>query len=805
MHHITEAISGPIKDLFFRDDMAGWAGISPDIFKNAFAEQFDFITAAITEWEKDEKWAKEGLTNLARKTYLTDEIDAVITRQNNFRSYADPKNFEYTTDMDQRLIEGKIVISEVTESKPLVHIPIIGYDITVLEIHNKFKWIDKGFGKYLTYGIVIVAASIIIITVIAAALGAGAISGGTAVPAILIMLSHIGSLAMSLLGGLKAIKGVQMGVLLILCLMLPPATDVVANNVTEQHDLTLDTIEDIIASHSYTVSVDKITPSSSYVGKPTSIALELDNKEYINVKPIVEMMVVSPDGRIIDIKRQDPDIKSLSTKQLTQSFSPASECGDYKVVGMVHAGSVATSIVRQTMSVDMPDVTIDLSTDSSLYSIGDTVHITADFTNNEPSEINNLTYIIEVINTTAVDANIFALSPSSTQTKTLSFTPTEEGFYITKATVMLGFTELPSKNVGFIVGSGEGLVINTAAEDLYPPEADVTLTTTIKNIGTVHIDSTINITTFDELADFSDIYTNEITVSLDSGASVTLQPTVLPNAPPGIYRTIITAGNYSAQSVGYTVTANGTLFTLLNTDKLYYNLTDVININITINDVLFNATTANVNVSVTDPNGNVVNPAVSGSDGSYTTTYNPTPNGTYKIAASSQKTGFRTYSDENFVIVGARSTLNANLPTNYITFNQTVFFECNITNEHGIPIENAIVTLAGCGADATKLTGENGIVYFVMTPNTTGTISFTAEKGGYAGYTSTIYVFDELDSTVVGDLNHDGILTPADAAIALEIAVSGEYVPEADIDGNGCVTSLDALMIMQAAAGRIAL
>ena len=56
-----------------------------------------------------------------------------------------------------------------------------------------------------------------------------------------------------------------------------------------------------------------------------------------------------------------------------------------------------------------------------------------------------------------------------------------------------------------------------------------------------------------------------------------------------------------------------------------------------------------------------------------------------------------------------------------------------------------------------------------------------------------------------GDLNHDGTLTSADILIALQIAVSGEYVPEADIDENGCVNALDARMIMRAAAGRIEL
>jgi parallel beta-helix repeat protein len=56
-----------------------------------------------------------------------------------------------------------------------------------------------------------------------------------------------------------------------------------------------------------------------------------------------------------------------------------------------------------------------------------------------------------------------------------------------------------------------------------------------------------------------------------------------------------------------------------------------------------------------------------------------------------------------------------------------------------------------------------------------------------------------------GDLNHDNQITPADAAIALQIAVTGAYDPASDVSGDDRVTSLDALMILQAAAGRIEL
>jgi len=56
-----------------------------------------------------------------------------------------------------------------------------------------------------------------------------------------------------------------------------------------------------------------------------------------------------------------------------------------------------------------------------------------------------------------------------------------------------------------------------------------------------------------------------------------------------------------------------------------------------------------------------------------------------------------------------------------------------------------------------------------------------------------------------GDLNDDGKITTADAAIALAIAASGAHDDAADVSGDGQVTSFDALMILQAAAGRIAL
>ncbi len=51
----------------------------------------------------------------------------------------------------------------------------------------------------------------------------------------------------------------------------------------------------------------------------------------------------------------------------------------------------------------------------------------------------------------------------------------------------------------------------------------------------------------------------------------------------------------------------------------------------------------------------------------------------------------------------------------------------------------------------------------------------------------------------------DGNVAPADAAIALRMAVRGEYADAADVSRYGRVTSLDALMLLQAAGRAIEL
>ena len=70
---------------------------------------------------------------------------------------------------------------------------------------------------------------------------------------------------------------------------------------------------------------------------------------------------------------------------------------------------------------------------------------------------------------------------------------------------------------------------------------------------------------------------------------------------------------------------------------------------------------------------------------------------------------------------------------------------------------------------------------------------------------SVVYSPASVAETVHGDLNGDNQITPADAAIALQIAATGGWDPAADVDGDNRITSLDALMILQAATAAIEL
>ena len=93
--------------------------------------------------------------------------------------------------------------------------------------------------------------------------------------------------------------------------------------------------------------------------------------------------------------------------------------------------------------------------------------------------------------------------------------------------------------------------------------------------------------------------------------------------------------------------------------------------------------------------------------------------------------------------------------------------------------------------------------------NATEVLRFSATDGVYSSVTNHTITAKDVDDgglfefnitlgSIPGDVNDDKHLTTADVAIVLKMAVSGEYSDVADVSGDRAVTSLDAMMILQA-------
>ena len=96
--------------------------------------------------------------------------------------------------------------------------------------------------------------------------------------------------------------------------------------------------------------------------------------------------------------------------------------------------------------------------------------------------------------------------------------------------------------------------------------------------------------------------------------------------------------------------------------------------------------------------------------------------------------------------------------------------------------------------------------YSTFTPTTTGELLIIATKS--PEHTQGSKTITVVELRIKGDLDGNNEITPADAVIALQITVGsrlydGAMLTAADMNNDGMVTSIDALMILQAAVGAI--
>jgi len=153
------------------------------------------------------------------------------------------------------------------------------------------------------------------------------------------------------------------------------------------------------------------------------------------------------------------------------------------------------------------------------------------------------------------------------------------------------------------------------------------------------------------------------------------------------------------------------------------------------------------------------------------------------------------------------------MPQTPFSINGYVFYE------NGVPCNNPSVNITNLNRSKewAAATNESSNYYWIMLSSgadliTGETLQFNVASpdGCQSNVTEHIVTQTEVDAGVFeydimlefllpGDVNGDGELTSSDAVIVLQMAVCGEYNFIADVNHDDSVTSLDALMIMQAA------
>ena len=144
-----------------------------------------------------------------------------------------------------------------------------------------------------------------------------------------------------------------------------------------------------------------------------------------------------------------------------------------------------------------------------------------------------------------------------------------------------------------------------------------------------------------------------------------------------------------------------------------------------------------------------------------------------------------------------------------------------ITNNKNGSVYTGVVGKYGMGINIGRNDGsyDNEMISNTICGNEGVDIEICAGVTGNTGSENTCDVTLNYDDTtagsgctyscskpmLTGDLNHDDVITPADAVIALQMAARGEYSEDADVNEDNQVTSLDALMILQAAAENVEL
>jgi PKD repeat protein len=499
--------------------------------------------------------------------------------------------------------------------------------------------------------------------------------------------------------------------------------------IVDQHDQTLDAIEGFMQPLTqYQASVNQIEVNS-IDSNEVSVDVSLDG---MTLDPIVNL-VYSPDGRIIKMYISESSIpRTSSTSTLTLN-----EQGEYTVVSATYTDISMNTAQTASVESNLGNVVCVLSTDKELYSVNESVTLTAEFTSNSSEDLGNLTYYLYFEDGDINETGTINLPTNSSVTKTLTFTPQENGGYKANAILLSGLAPIVQKETGFVVGSGSSVSLDAMISRTFEPGTMPFANISLKCAGSTFEDSLLIQTT--STVDDVDSYENITSFTVGENSTLVIQVPLLNESRPGVYRVHISYAN-SSVTQKFTVEAEDTIHINPFTDKMIYDLGDPIWINITCENQSYSLNSFDFGVEHTYPNGTIETLLKTEvTTGNYLATLSADVNGTHYIKTFSESNTMRVYAEDTFFIVNKRS--NPSVSQAYFS-TETGVVAFKIASEEEVSIEKATVTLN----NTTSFTDGRGYVSFYEEGR--DNITLEIKKPGYASYYGELGALDLVEDSV---------------------------------------------------------
>jgi len=164
-----------------------------------------------------------------------------------------------------------------------------------------------------------------------------------------------------------------------------------------------------------------------------------------------------------------------------------------------------------------------------------------------------------------------------------------------------------------------------------------------------------------------------------------------------------------------------------------------------------------------------------------------------------------------------RAVYNVTVEKNNLStdINAPIAYTVTVRDRNGVPLQNIGVNVyeiydnTGDTNTIPMTTDVNGIVSFTVTPEESFTLTIYVPGLIIDGYSYSAFESTErIIPLILGDINFDGSVTAVDALMALQAATGKISLTDlqksaADVNKDGSVTAVDALLILQYATGKI--